>query len=97
MLDDLPDVVGECLPVMSSFWRFLHREAILLGPPYDGRYGHLLIVFLPQKVSDIAVVVISQRYVGVFYHILFDLELSEYAVFNGQGYRSGFGFSLIVN
>ena len=55
------------------------------------------MVGFPQKVSDIAVVVVSQWYVGVLYHGLFDLELSENFVFNGLRYRSGFGVSFIVN
>jgi len=55
------------------------------------------MVCFPQKVSNIAAVVVSYRYVGVLHHIFFDLELSENVVFNGLRYRSGFGVSSVLN
>ena len=98
MLDKLPHVIGEHLPVMRIVPGLsLHIEAVLLGPINDGRQGHLLMVCFSQKVSDIAIVVVSYRYVGILYHILFDLELFNNVVFNGLGDCSGFGASFIVN
>ena len=57
--------------------------------------GDLLVVFFPQKISDIAVVVVSYRYVGVLYHMLLALELCENALFNAFANPSRFGFSSI--
>lgn len=77
MLDKLSHVIAEYFMVMRPFLKLLfHRETVLFGPVNDGGWGHLLMVRFPQDVSNIAVVIMSYRYIGVLYHGSFDLELS---------------------
>jgi hypothetical protein len=45
----------------------------------------LSVILGRRQLSDIAVVIVSYRYVGILYHILFDLKLFKNIGFNSLG------------
>jgi hypothetical protein len=82
MLDELADIIGQDLPVMSfAFWPA--EEKIMLFGSFDDCLDRaFLLVLLPKELPDIAVVVRADRNIRIFNQSLLPPQLMKDVLFD---------------
>jgi hypothetical protein len=82
VLDELPHIVGQDLPVMGLPFGLGEIKIVLFGP-FDDRWNRdLLAILIPEPVPDIAVVIGPERNLGGFNQAFLHPELLEDVLFN---------------
>jgi hypothetical protein len=91
MLDEFSGIVGDNFPVMSFFGWFLLIKAMFLRPVNDGGKRYFLLVFFRQLILDIAIVVGSNREVGILDQGFFQSSSLKMLIsISGARVRGGF-------
>ena len=95
MLDELPDIVGQDLPVVGLPLRPTQIEVMFLGSFDYGGNRDLLPIFIPEEVPDIGVVISLQLDLRVFDHVFFYPQLAKDIPFDLRANFSSRPLSLI--
>jgi len=82
VLDELADVIGQDLPVMSfAFWP-AEEKIMLFGSFDDYRYRDFLLVLLTKQIPDIAIVIEADRNIRISNQSLLPPQLTKDILFD---------------
>lgn len=95
VLDEFADVIGQDLPVMGLPFGSA-KEKVMFFSPFDNRRDRdLLLMLLPKKIPDIAVVIVMNGDIRVFDQAFLPAKLMKDVLFDLGANASGFLLSLI--
>lgn len=82
MLDELANVIGQDLAVMSFALWPAEEKIMFFGSFDDCRYRDFLLVLLPKQIADIAVVIGADRNIRIFNQSLLPPQLTKDILFD---------------